>query len=176
MENAVDALQIGFAVFVLVLALVLTFSVISTARSTSDYVMYYSDETNFYSNLNSKEEDRIVTVANVISTLHKYYTESISVTVILGGAEYIFDSGRETVVDVDGNIDSDAVPPTTSALKDKNLNNFIYEQLLKIYKDELFVEEFTEAPFGGESLEADDGSSIPIIPGGNKIYITYKIL
>lgn len=174
MENAVDALQISFAVFVFVLALTLTFSVISTARSTGEYVLYHIDETNYYNNLNSKETDRVVTVSNIISTLYKYYTESLSVTVVLDGVEYIFDNGRETVVNDYGTRVGVVGIPGEKAKKD-NLERFIRGKLLKRYSDRLFVEEFVEVPIGGESIEADDGSSVSIIPGENKVYITYKI-
>ena len=55
MENATDALKIAFAIFVFVIAITLTFSLISQAKSTSDYVLSYSDRTNFYEHSDSKD-------------------------------------------------------------------------------------------------------------------------
>ena len=39
MENAVDALKIAFAVFVFLIALTVTFSMIAKVKSTAEYVL-----------------------------------------------------------------------------------------------------------------------------------------
>lgn len=170
MENAVDALKIAFAIFVFVLAITVAFSLISQAKSTADVVLYHSDKTNFYEHLNSKEINREVSVSEVISTLYKYYNESIAVTVKLGNEEYVFDSGRETVV----NINSDtSVKLNTDALKEQNLANFINAILLKKYADTKFTEEFVEAPISGIYQTGEDDTEIILSSGGKKVYITY---
>ena len=81
MENAVDALKMAFAVMVFVTAVTLIFVFSSQAKSTADYVFYYNDKTNFYDYADSKGDNRNVTVSHVISTLHRYYKESLAVTV-----------------------------------------------------------------------------------------------
>ena len=48
MENAADALKLGFALLVFVIAITLTFSVIGQARAVSDIVFTATDKTNFY--------------------------------------------------------------------------------------------------------------------------------
>ncbi len=177
MENAVDALKIAFAVFVFVLAITVTFSVISQAKSTADNVLYYSDETNFYNNLASKEKNRIVSITDVISTLYRYRDELISVTLKLDGEEYIFNSGSETVIKDNGEIDTNNPKLNSEEDKDKNLKNFINKVLLKKYggieRGTTFKEEFGEAPYSGIYDIGTDGSEITLSSGDKKVYITY---
>ena len=47
MENAVDALKIGFAVLVFTMALSLTMYMFTQARETSELVLHSSDVTEF---------------------------------------------------------------------------------------------------------------------------------
>ena len=75
MENATDALKIAFAIFVFVIAITIAFSLISQARTTADHILFYADKTNFYDKLDSKEQNRVVSISDVISTLYKYYKE-----------------------------------------------------------------------------------------------------
>lgn len=99
MENAADALKIAFAIFVFVVAITITFSMISQAKSTADYVLFYSDKTNFYEHLNSKEKNRVVSVSEVVSALHRYEKESIGVIVKLGADTYTFDlNNKESII------------------------------------------------------------------------------
>ena len=168
MENAVDALKIAFAIFVFVVAITITFSVISQAKQTSDYVLYFSDETNFYKQLDSSDENRMVSVSEVISNLCKYYKESISVIIKLDNENsYNFDNGRETICD-----------PTlsnVSLIKDKeqNLEYFIKNELLTLDQNTKFEEEFVEVPISGIYKTGSDGTQIVSASGGNKVYITY---
>lgn len=87
MENATDALKIAFAVFVFVLAITITFSFISQAKNTSDVVLYYADDTNFYDYESSSKKNRTVDVSEVISSLYRYYKESIAVTIDLNNGK-----------------------------------------------------------------------------------------
>ena len=82
MENATDALKIAFAVFIFVIAITVTFSLISQAKSTADDMLYYSDKTNYYNYAENAEHNREVSVTEVIATLYRYYKESLSVTII----------------------------------------------------------------------------------------------
>ncbi len=87
MENAVDALKLGFAVLVFAIALVLTFSVIGQARATSDIVLTLNDKTNLYDYVdveetNAKQKDRIVGFETVLPTIYRYAKEQYAVTIL----------------------------------------------------------------------------------------------
>lgn len=164
MENAADALKIAFAIFIFVIAITVTFSIISQVKSTADVVLYHTDETNFYGYSNSKKKNRSVSVPEIISTLYRYNNESISVAVQLkSDVEYIFDVGRETIVKQDGTIDSNPngeKKVNTPEQKQQNLVNFI-KYLEENYSDASFTEIFIEAQIGS------------IYEAKEKIYITY---
>lgn len=159
MENATDALKIAFAIFVFVIAITLTFSLISQAKSTSDYVLSYSDRTNFYEHSDSKDKNRIVSVTEVISNLYRYYKESLCVTVVLEGEPpYKFDLSNSY---------------STTAQIEEELSEFITDTLLKDYSDATFKEEFAEVPVSGIYETGEDGTQITLSSGGKKLYITY---
>lgn len=158
MENATDALRIAFAVFVFVIAITLTFSLISQAKSTADYVLSYSDRTNFYEHSDSKDKNRIVSVTEVISSLYRYYKESLCVTVVLEEGEHKFDLSNTY---------------STTAQIEKKLSEFITDTLLKDYSDATFKEEFVEVPVSGIYQTGEDGTQITLSSGGKKLYITY---
>lgn len=160
MENAADALKIAFAIFVFVLAITVTFGVISQAKSTADTVLYYSDDTNFYEHLRAKDRNRIVSVSEVISTLYRYYKESLCVTVVLG---------NENIRTFDLNNSS-----ATITSIENDLANYIEYNLLGL-DDATFTEEFVEAPISGIYDQGADGSEITISSGGNKVYVTYTL-
>ena len=48
MENAVDALKMGFAVLVFVIAISVSIMAMGQAKETSEPVFYMTDKTNFY--------------------------------------------------------------------------------------------------------------------------------
>ncbi len=86
MENAVDALMIGFAVLVFTMALSLTIYMFSDAVKTSDLVLHSSDITEFmeyqgFDNYTEAEDskNRVVGLETVIPTLYKYYKENYTV-------------------------------------------------------------------------------------------------
>ena len=83
MENAVDALKIAFGVLVFVIALTVAFALLSQAKATSDIMLFASDKTNYYTYSNKAEntEGRIVGADVVISSLYRYYKESVVVRV-----------------------------------------------------------------------------------------------
>ena len=95
MENSVEALKLAFAVFVFVLALSVTFMVISQAKRTADTTLYYTDKTNFQEAYHNGTN--IVGVDDLISTLFRYYKESLSITIKdrSGTIIAIFDTGIE---------------------------------------------------------------------------------
>ena len=93
MENAADALKIAFAILIFVIAITIVFTMISKVKSTADDVLFYADDTNYQQHVNSRETNRTVSKAEVVSALHRYNKESLAVTVRLGSDEYIFDRG-----------------------------------------------------------------------------------
>ena len=160
MENAVDALKIAFAVFVFIIALTVTFSMIAKLKSTAEYVLYYTDRTNFYSRLNTTEKNRTVSVNSVIAMLYRYYNETVSVTVDLtnvGKGIRTFDVSNNT------SIDKNAI--------EKDLENYIEENLQDLKCD--FLEEFVDAPISGIYETGIDGTEVVLSSGGKKVYITY---
>ena len=158
MENAADAIKIGFAVIVFTIAIALTFNLVSQAKATSDHILYYSDETNFYEYADSRESNRLVPVSELIAILHKYYIESIEVVVTLDDGTHIFGSENENFY--------------TDKQKEENLEKFISENL---NSDMKFTEEFVEAPISGIYQYGNDGTEVVITPGSTKIYATYTI-
>lgn len=84
MENAVDAIKIGFALLVFAIAITLTFSVIGQARITADAVFTATDKTNFYEYATEEDyntkKDRIVSFETMIPTIHRYAKEQYAVT------------------------------------------------------------------------------------------------
>lgn len=157
MENAADALKIAFAIFVFVVAITVTFGIISQAKSTADTVLYYSDDTNFYEHLSSKDSNRIVSVSEVISALYRYYKESLCVTVDLNGNSTTFDLNNSSA--------------TITAIEN-DIAEYVDNNLLEL-ENATFTEEFVEVPISGIYDEGEDGSEIILSSGGNKVYVTY---
>ena len=179
MENAADALKIAFAVFVFVVAITIAFSLISEAKSTADYVLYYGDETNFYENLNSREKNREVSISDVISTLYRYYKESLCVIVNLGSEEetYKFDlslSKTELEKFKQAGIITELQTPSTEKDVEEMLKKFIANKLLQL-EDAKFTEEFVEIPISGIYQTGEDETEIILSSGGKKVYITYTL-
>jgi len=81
MENAVDALKIGFAVFVFTMALSLAIYMFTEAKTTADIVLHSSDITTYmeYEEVAEGSENRVVGLETIIPTLYKYYKENYTV-------------------------------------------------------------------------------------------------
>lgn len=179
MENAADALKIAFAIFVFVVAITIVFTMVSKAKSTADTVLYYTDETNFYDHADSKDENREVYTSDVISTLYRYYNESVSVTVKLKDTSevkdgiYIFDLGYETVL-IKNNKGETLKSISTKENIEENLKLFIKEsKFASLSESTKFTEEFVEVPTRGIYMTGSDGSEITLSSGGKKVYVTY---
>lgn len=167
MEHAADALKIAFAVLIFVIAITLTFTMISRLKATADTVFYYADNTNFRAHAEFKATNREVSTIDVISTLYRYYNEAIAITIKLSNSEddiYVFDKGNETIL-----ID-DLIELNTVEQIEENLAKFITDYLPA---DTKFTEEFVEVPVGGKYITGSDGSEVIVSSGGKKIYITY---
>jgi len=167
MENAVDALKIAFALFVFVIAITLTFSLVSQAKSTADTVLFYSNKTNFYEHSKSNSINREVSVAEIIPILYRYDEESISVTINLKNGEgYTFDLNNETI------LLEEKTKLNSKTERENNLKKFIEEKLPKD-EDATFFEEFVEIPISGIYKYGSDGSELVLASEGKKVYITY---
>ena len=160
MENAVDALKIAAAVLVFVIALTIAFALLSQAKATSDIMLFASDKTNYYTySENAKNKNgRLVGADVVISSLYRYYKESVVVRVY-DGTTLIGDFNTET----DGGL--------SQRERKKRVNDWI--ETNSDILDGTFLETFDEVKKSGEYIVAEDGSELTVQSGQTSIYITY---
>lgn len=178
MEHTADALKMAFAILVFVIAITMIFLMVSKVKSTADIVLYYSDKTNFYAHYDepntNAEGNRIVTITEIVSTLYRYYKESVAVTIVDGTDSYYFDLGNESYIEVKDSDGNKLLELGTEDNIEENLGEFIKTVVLNKYDDkDTFVEEFTEVPTSGIYSTGSDGSEIILSAGGKKVYITY---
>lgn len=159
MENAVDALKIAFGVLVFVIALTVAFALLSQAKATSDIMLFASDKTNYYTYSKDAEnaEGRIVGADVVISSLYRYYKESVVVRIVEGTS--ITEFNTET----DGGL--------SQRERKKRVNDWIEKNSNTL--NGTFLETFDEVKKSGEYIVEDDGSEITVQSGQTSIYITY---
>ena len=93
MENAVDALKMGFAVLVLIAALSLAIFSFTRVRETSDRIAEESDIQAYYQQLSGEVtgatsnyalSSRIVGVLTIVPTLYRYYKENYTILFYVG--------------------------------------------------------------------------------------------
>lgn len=161
MENAVDALKIAAAVLVFVIALTIAFALLSQAKATSDIMLFASDKTNYYTYSKDADdaEGRIVGADVVISSLYRYYKESVVVRVYDKNNTLIEEFNTET----DGGL--------SQKERKKKVNEWIKENKSEL--DGTFLETFDEVKKSGEYIVEDDGSELTVKSGQTSIYITY---
>ena len=159
MENAVDALKIAFGVLVFVIALTIAFALLSQAKATSDIMLFASDKTNYYTYSNEADNSagRIVGADVVISSLYRYYKESVVVRIVEG--TNITEFNTET----DGGL--------SQRERKKRVNDWI--ETNSDILDGTFLETFDEVKKSGEYIVAEDGSELTVQSGQTSIYITY---
>lgn len=163
MENAVDALKIAFGVLVFVIALTVAFALLSQAKATSDIMLFASDKTNYYTYSKDADdaEGRIVGADVVISSLYRYYKESVVVRV--------YDSNGRLIDNGDFNTETDK--GLSQKERKKKVNEWIEKNRGKL--DGKFLETFDEVKKSGEYIVEDDGSELTVKSGQTSIYITY---
>ena len=84
MENAVDALQMGFAVLVFAMAVALAFAVFSQARYVSDLILFNNDKTNFEEYIEGiSSSNRIVGLEAVIPSIRRYIYDNDGYAIIV---------------------------------------------------------------------------------------------
>lgn len=160
MENAVDALKIAFGVLVFVIALTVAFALLSQAKATSDIMLFASDKTNYYTYSEDAENEagRIVGADVVISSLYRYYKESVVVRIV--------DKNGKTTefnTETDGGL--------SQKERKKRVNEWIKDPKNDLTGD--FLETFDEVKKSGEYIVEDDGSELTVQSGQTSIYITY---
>lgn len=102
MDNAVEAMKMAFAMIVFIIALSATMYLLNTAASTSQLLLYYTDESNYLDNIDivgdvSDIRKRKVNVESIIPTLYRYYKENFAVQIynLSGEMVQIFDVNIE---------------------------------------------------------------------------------
>lgn len=102
MENAVEALKMGFAVLVLIAALSLAIFSFTKVRETTDAITSQADIKEYYQQLSLDEtgvssnnalSSRIVGVETIIPTLYRYYKENYTILFYVG-EKYNKDTGK----------------------------------------------------------------------------------
>lgn len=156
MENATDALLMAFAVLVFIIALSVTLTTLSQAKSTADIVLFYSDRENFQTPLkadpaNASDGGRIVTEDTVIATIARCAKEKFSVKIIEDATIYNFEYDVQTEEEIRIQIDK-----------------FIEEHIGSQYR-----ETYVEVTTSGTTIDGGDGTYLEQNVG-KKIYITYK--
>lgn len=155
MENAADALKIGFAIMVFMIALSIMFIMVSKIKTTSDVILYRIDRSNYQDHVDSSV-DREVETSDVISTLYRYYKESIAVTIVVKSAHYpgtyvfnrtneLFEFGGQKYTSLDPLSKTQKI--NTEEQIEKNLAAFVQTYLPKNSK---FTEKFVEIPTSGK--------------------------
>lgn len=159
MENAVDALKIAFGVLVFVIALTVAFALLSQAKATSDIMLFASDKTNYYTySENAKNKNgRLVGADVVISSLYRYYKESVVVRIVEGTNITEFNTETDKGL--------------SQRERKKRVNDWIKENSSTLKGQ--FLETFDEVKKGGKYIVEDDGSEITVQSGQTSIYITY---
>ena len=82
MENAAEALMMGFAVLIFVIALTVGITSFNQVKNISDVVLYTTDETNYYDYqgaIGKASQNRIVGLETIVPTLYKYYKENYTI-------------------------------------------------------------------------------------------------
>ncbi len=162
MENAVDALKIAFAIFIFVLSLSIAFMAFSQAAQTSNKMLFASDPTNYYTYTEMvPKEGRIVTADVVISSLYRYYKESIVVNIVnSSGKIETFNTATDGL-----NSQEKRKEKVEKYVKGKTFN-----------KNAKYQETFQEVTKNGKYAVGEDGTVITEEAGQTSIYITYTML
>ena len=151
MENAADALKMAFAVFVFIIALSITFYLLTQTKNTADTVLWHTDKTNYYNHMEGSnvEYGREVGIETIIATLEKFKYEEIFVKIIDGVSETTFYDRNTPKSEID---------------------NFINANL---GRNDKYIETIQEITTAGMYRVANDGTRITIHPGESRIYIIY---
>ena len=84
MDNAVDAIKMAFGMLVFVIAMTATIYLFNSATATTKVLLYAADKTNYYDNIEIKNENitnRNVNIETIVPTLYRYYKENFAVQI-----------------------------------------------------------------------------------------------
>lgn len=100
MENALEAIKMGFAMMVFVIAMSAAMYLFNLVSSTSQVLLYTADKTNYYDNIeiiNGNITTREVNTETIIPTLYRYFKENFAVQIYNNSGELtqIFDVNIE---------------------------------------------------------------------------------
>lgn len=157
MENSVQALLIAFAVLIFVVALTLSFTTLSQAKSTADVVLFYSDREKFQKYVKADPDEqydggRTVSTDTVLATLARSLKENFAVTIIEDSSVEVFDYAIDNRVDLE-----------------RNIKTFIKNH---IGSNNKYRETYQEVVLGGTVHEADGIKLEEDV--GKKIYLIFK--
>lgn len=194
MENAVDALKMGFAVLVFVIAITVSVIVMGQAKETSEAVFYMTDKTNFYEYLSEAKlpEGRIVSGETIVPTLYRYYKENFNVIILDKNNKIVAEFNLEKEIK-DYNLDYRKAPWLGNANEDtkkrvdlelsgatnQKINGVSFRPscaggLLAYFKNKNFKELFLEQRYSGKEVTSVDNESIELVKGNTKIWIIYQ--
>ena len=102
MENAIDALYIGVAVLIFVVALSVSINAFGNARATSQAVLDMKDREYDYTYIQGDSTERIVGCETIIPSIYKAYKEHYKIVFNFKNAEdYLYKKGDEKINYID---------------------------------------------------------------------------
>ena len=178
MENGAQALLMAAAVLIFVIALSVTFSTLSQAKSIADVVLFYSDREIFQEHITPdigtyQDGGRTVDGHTVIATLKRFGHENFAIKII--------DKNNHTFHDDDYNeLDLDPATFQINSLGDsqKEIKERINKFINDCYSDLInssFRETFVEITVNGETHAGEGGLTLEENVQ-KKLFIKYKQL
>ena len=180
MENASQALIIGFSMLIFVIALTICITMFSQARATSDFVIFKSDETSYYEydiiDENSRKNTRVVSLETIIPTLYRYYKEDYRVNFIDSEENslpiYISVTGENiNYFDVDEEVNRSEPWIGSQENFKENIDKIVENVLIANYKNREFEEIYST-----KIISTSDTETVKDENQKEKIVIPYKLL
>lgn len=102
MENAIDALYIGVAVLIFVVALSVSINAFGNARATSQAVLDMKDREYDYTYIQGDSTERIVGCETIVPSIYKAYKEHYKIVFKFNGEDfYLYKKGDEKINYID---------------------------------------------------------------------------
>ena len=171
MENASQALIMAFSIIIFVIALTISVSMFSMARATSDFVIFKSDKTNYYTynivDENTEKNTRVVGMETIVPTLYRYYKENYRVEFYDKSEKpleiYEIDGVSINFFDVDDEIDRGESWIGSQESFKNNVDKIVKEKLIPSYGNDRFEEKYsTKNDDTGKVTEEDQKEKIVI--------------
>lgn len=178
MENAVDAIIMGFAMLVFAIAISASMFLFKQIANTSEVILYVSDRTNYFENIEIADDNistRIVDLDTVIPTLYRYYKENFCVKIYDARPAELKKSTEENelVQIFDVNLEGKVRSSASDTNPDKE-----EKALIKAYNNNTLPRYLFEAPWIGNT-ETDAKTRIDLYVQGsagyiNNTYVNYE--